>query len=100
LTRVLARWPNVREVVGVDAAQSLLQRAGEKSADLPNVTFQAADARSLPFADATFDVVVFDSTLVHVPDADRAVAEAFRVMRPRSPRGDRRRLRHHHGRAR
>jgi arsenite methyltransferase len=81
LTRVLARLPNVREVVAVDAAASLLEQARQLTASLSNVSFQVADARSLPFAEATFDIVVFDSTLVHVPGADRALAEAFRVLR-------------------
>jgi SAM-dependent methyltransferase len=38
--------------------------------------------RSLPFADETFDVAVFDSTLSHVSEPDRALAEVFRVLRP------------------
>jgi ubiquinone/menaquinone biosynthesis C-methylase UbiE len=82
LTRVLANWPEVGTVVGVDVASSLLSRARELAADLPNVTFQEADGRSLPFEDETFDVVVFDSTLTHVPGPERALAEAFRVLRP------------------
>jgi ubiquinone/menaquinone biosynthesis C-methylase UbiE len=81
LTRALARLPNVGEVVGVDVAPSLLSKARELAADLPNITFQEADGRSLPFEDETFDVVVFDSTLTHVPGPEVALAEAFRVLR-------------------
>jgi ubiquinone/menaquinone biosynthesis C-methylase UbiE len=82
LTRALARRPEVEAVVGVDTAPSLLERARELAADLPDVTFREADARSLPFDDAIFDVVVYDSTLTHVAGAERALAEAFRVLRP------------------
>jgi ubiquinone/menaquinone biosynthesis C-methylase UbiE len=82
LTRVLAGWPGVGEVVGVDPAPSLLGRARELAADRPNVAFREADGRSLPFDDATFDAVVFDSTLSHVPGPDGALAEAARVLRP------------------
>jgi ubiquinone/menaquinone biosynthesis C-methylase UbiE len=82
LTRVLAGWPNVGSVVGVDLASSLLDKARELAAALPTVTFEEADARSLPFADGAFDTVVFDSTLSHVPGPDQALAEAFRVTRP------------------
>jgi ubiquinone/menaquinone biosynthesis C-methylase UbiE len=82
LTRVLARWPNVGEVVGVDVATSLLTKARDLAAELPNVTFREADGRSLPFEDETFDVVIFDSTLTHVPSPELALAEAFRVLRP------------------
>jgi ubiquinone/menaquinone biosynthesis C-methylase UbiE len=82
LTRVLVQWPRVASVTGVDPAASLLNRARELASDLSNVSFQEADGRSLPFEDAAFDVVVFDSTLSHVPDPKRALAEAFRVLRP------------------
>lgn len=79
LTRALAGLPGVGGVVGVDLAESLVARARELA---PGLRFERADARSLPFADASFDVVVFDSTLSHVPEPERALAEAFRVLRP------------------
>jgi ubiquinone/menaquinone biosynthesis C-methylase UbiE len=82
LTRVLARWPNVGKVAGVDPAASLIRKAQDLASGLANVTFKEADGRSLPFDDAAFDVVVFDSTLSHVPEPERALAEACRVLRP------------------
>jgi ubiquinone/menaquinone biosynthesis C-methylase UbiE len=45
------------------------------------VSFRQADGRLLPFEKQSFDVVIFDSTLCHVPDASKAVAEAERVLR-------------------
>jgi ubiquinone/menaquinone biosynthesis C-methylase UbiE len=83
LMRTLARWPGVAEVVGVDPAPSLLDRARDLAEGLPNLSFQQADGRSLGLDDETFDVVVFDSTLCHVPAPERALAEAFRVLRPK-----------------
>jgi ubiquinone/menaquinone biosynthesis C-methylase UbiE len=79
LTRRLAGRPEVASVVGVDVAPALLERA---RALCPGVTFREGDAAALPFDDGSFDVVVLDSTLSHVPDAARAVAEAHRVLRP------------------
>ena len=81
LTRRLARLPGVGSVVGVDAAPSLLRKAEALAADLAHVGFVEADARALPFEDASFEVVVFDSTLSHVPQPEEALAEAFRVLR-------------------
>ena len=81
-TQGLARWPGIAAVVGVDVAGKLLAKARGLASGLDNVTFEEADARSLPFEDESFDVVVFDSTLTHVPGPDRAAAEAFRVLRP------------------
>ena len=82
LTRALAGLPDVGAVVGVDLAPSLLARAREMAAGLADVRFEEADARALPFPEGAFDVVVFDSTLSHVPEPERALAEAFRVLRP------------------
>lgn len=82
LARSLALRPDVGAVVGVDVAPSLLGKARDQAADLPNLTFREADARSLPFGDETFDVVVFYTTLTHVPGPERALDEAFRVLRP------------------
>jgi 2-polyprenyl-6-hydroxyphenyl methylase / 3-demethylubiquinone-9 3-methyltransferase len=41
-----------------------------------------ADARRLPFADESADVVVAGECLEHVPDLPRVIAEVCRVLRP------------------
>lgn len=81
LTRVLARWPGVAKVVGLDPAPVLLEKARAAAADVPNLSFEEGDGRSLPFEDSMFDVVASDSMLSHVPAPERAIAEAFRVLR-------------------
>lgn len=82
LTRLLARWPGIASIVGVDSAPSLLRRARDLAADLSGVEFRQADGRSLPFEDAAFDVVVYDSALCHIPRPDLSLVEACRVLRP------------------
>ncbi len=42
----------------------------------------AGDLQALPFAAATFDVVVANAMLYHLPDLRRGIAEAARVLRP------------------
>ena len=81
LTRVLARWPNVASVVGIDPAPALLAKARAAAADMPNVSFAEGDGRSLAFGNAVFDAVTCDSMLSHVPGPERALGEAFRVLR-------------------
>lgn len=81
LTRMLARWPNVASVVGVDPAPALLGKARGAAADMPNVRFEEGDGRSLPFEGAMFDIVTSDSMLSHVPGPEQAIGEAFRVLR-------------------
>jgi SAM-dependent methyltransferase len=46
------------------------------------VATEACDAQDLPFPDASFDVVVANHMLYHVPEPTRAVAEFARVLRP------------------
>jgi SAM-dependent methyltransferase len=46
------------------------------------VTFREADAESLPFADASFDVVLSTFGVMFTPDQERAAKEMLRVCRP------------------
>jgi ubiquinone/menaquinone biosynthesis C-methylase UbiE len=81
VTRVLAGWPNVREVVGVDPSPVLLDKARKLAAGHPSITFVQADGRELPFAAESFDLVLFHTTLCHVPTPEVALAQALRVLR-------------------
>ncbi len=47
------------------------------------VETEAADAEQLPFADASFDLVLGHAVLHHIPDLGRAFAEFARVLAPR-----------------
>lgn len=80
VTRVLAAWPGVVEAIGVDPSPVLLAKARELAAGLANLTFKEADGRALPFADQMFDVVVFHTTLCHVPEPEAMLREAVRVL--------------------
>jgi SAM-dependent methyltransferase len=46
------------------------------------VATQACDAQDLPFPDESFDVVVANHMLYHVPEPGQAAAEFARVLRP------------------
>jgi ubiquinone/menaquinone biosynthesis C-methylase UbiE len=82
VTRALARQPAVAEAVGVDPSPVFIAKARKLAGTAPNMTFEQGDGRSLRFADAGFDVVVLHTTLCHIPQPERVVAEAARVLRP------------------
>ena len=46
------------------------------------IDFRQLDAESLPFNDASFDVVLSGMTLSLIPDQEKAVKEMVRVLRP------------------
>jgi ubiquinone/menaquinone biosynthesis C-methylase UbiE len=82
VTRVLAGWPRVGEVVGVDPSPSFLRKARELAAGHAGLRFELGDGRDLPFEKGSFDLALFHTTLCHVPSPQRALTEAFRVLRP------------------
>jgi len=81
VTRALSRWPDVADVVGLDPSPVLLDEARQHDAGRANTTFSEGDGRRLAFPDGRFDVVVMHTLLCHVPDAERCVSEATRVLR-------------------
>jgi SAM-dependent methyltransferase len=64
---------------GTGVIAAFVERARRRRAD---VQFEVGDGRALSFPDHSFDTVVFSTTLCHVPEPERALAEAFRVLRP------------------
>jgi SAM-dependent methyltransferase len=65
------------EVVATDLSPRMVELARERG-----VQAELADVQELPFADASFDVVVAAWMLYHVPDLNRGIAEFVRVLRP------------------
>ena len=66
------------QVVGVDATAGLLRLARE--ADAVSL-YVRCDSAALPFADASFDLVVLYNVLMDVDDMEGSVREAARVLR-------------------
>lgn len=66
-------------VVPADFSLGMLQVGKRRR---PDLSFTAADALRLPFADASFDAVTISFGLRNVADTDAALAELLRVTRP------------------
>ncbi|GAC1653780.1 MAG: hypothetical protein NVS9B15_14470 [Acidobacteriaceae bacterium] len=76
---IAERWPDA-QVTGADPSLVLLEHARELGGGHANLSFEEADARSLPFASDSFDAVIFHTVLCHIPRPEEALAEAFRVL--------------------
>ena len=79
----LAAARRFAEVVSTDYVPALLERGRVRAeAERLSVTFQEADAESLPFADASFDVVLSTFGVMFTPNQEQAAHELRRVCRP------------------
>ena len=79
----LAAARRFADVVSTDYVGALLERGRERAeADRLPVTFQEADAEALPFADASFDVVLSTFGVMFTPNQQQAASELVRVCRP------------------
>ncbi len=76
------RLPAGARIVFTDLSQGMIAEARRRIDD-DRFVFAVADAQELPFANASFDAVVANHMLYHVPDLDRALSEFARVLRPR-----------------
>jgi ubiquinone/menaquinone biosynthesis C-methylase UbiE len=69
-------------IVASDLNQPMLDRAATKPALHGRVTFQQADALTLPFEDRRFDLVVCQFGAMFFPDRVKCYKEARRVLKP------------------
>jgi len=80
----LACAAHAAAVVAVDVTPQMVAAATALALNrgVGNVEFRVADVQALPFEDQSFDVVTSRVSAHHYADAPKAVAEAFRVLRP------------------
>jgi SAM-dependent methyltransferase len=61
----------------ISLAEELARKKG-----LANIEFREANAESLPFADASYDVLTCRFGIMFFPDLGKALRECFRVLKP------------------
>jgi ubiquinone/menaquinone biosynthesis C-methylase UbiE len=71
------------EVTAIDITPAMLKRLEARAARLGRaVTARVMDARQLPFPDRTFDAIVMHLILAVMPEPERGLREAARVLKP------------------
>ena len=69
------------KVLGADFSLNMLKEA-KRRFTRRNISWQACDANTLPFASNSFDAVTFGYLLRNVDDALKVLAEVHRVLKP------------------
>ncbi len=65
--------------IGLDFSSAMLAEARRAH---PRLRFDEAEAEALPYPDRSFDAVVANLGIHHVPRPDKAIGEAMRVLQP------------------
>ena len=79
-----ARVPRLR-LTGVDLSEPMLQKArevAEEAGVADRLDFRVGDAKSLPLSERSFDLVLCNSLLHHLPDPLALLNEISRVSKP------------------
>lgn len=71
-------------VIGVDMTPDMISksRSNAVKGGFENVEFRLGDIENLPVADATVDLIISNCVINLSPDKARALAEAYRVLKP------------------
>jgi len=71
-------------VIAVDSSERMLEVGREQAQRnrLQNVEFRLGDMEQLPIDDASVELAFFSQSLHHAPHPERAVSEAWRILRP------------------
>ncbi len=80
----MAIAPQVARMIATDITMEMLVKTSElaKARGITNLNVEIADAESLPFGDASFDLVTCRLALHHFSDPQAALNEFSRVLKP------------------
>lgn len=81
----LARRPIDTRIVASDLSEEMLKVAGcnvDRAGLSACITLQREDGKAMSFADASFDAVISNSLIHHIPDPQPVFIEMVRVLRP------------------
>ena len=68
-------------VILSDFSEGMVETAKDNIGEYENVEYRVLDIQEIPYADESFDVVIANMMLYHVPDIERGLAEVRRVLK-------------------
>lgn len=81
-SQLLAR--RAKHVIAVDNSQKMVEYGADlaRKHGVQNLEYRQGDLEAVPIADASVDLAFFSQALHHAQHPDRAVAEAYRILKP------------------
>ena len=80
-TRLLAR--RGAKMIGIDISERFVEHARAKEEqETLWISYRVADAASLPYPRETFDFATAFMSMMDMPEVERAIREAYRVLKP------------------
>ena len=64
-----------------DFSEGMLETARKNIGERANVEYRQIDVQCIPFEDSSFDIIIANMMLYHVPDIHKAVSEIRRVLK-------------------
>lgn len=81
LARIIKQLHPDTCVTGIDISEKMLQIAKSKSSK-GKIQYLQGDVTNLPYQDNTFDIVTMGFGLRNIQNAEKAVEEAYRILKP------------------
>lgn len=65
-----------------DLSEGMLRQCQDTLGDIPPIQYRLIDVQHIPDENSSFDIVIANMMLYHVPDLSKALAEVKRVLKP------------------
>ncbi len=72
---------NVSELVLTDFSDGMLQSAKEMLGENEKISYEVVDIQNIPYEDKSYDIVIANMMLYHVPEIHKGLAEVRRVLK-------------------
>ncbi|MDF2557192.1 MAG: hypothetical protein K0R71_1020 [Bacillales bacterium] len=76
------KLPKECTVTLTDISKGMVDIINEKFREYPNVKTEVVDIQNIHYPDNTFDVIIANSMLYHIPNLEIAISEVHRVLKP------------------
>ena len=73
--------PNGCEIVLSDLSEEMVDLVNGKYGDRSKLSFRQMDIQAIDYPDETFDIIIANHMLYHVPDLSKALSEVRRVLK-------------------